>query len=365
MKDYVISGNRKLRLGVTTGSCATAAAKAASILLLSGESVDKVHLHTKNGVPLILDVFVDDNIFAGHASCFVIKDAGDDPDVTNGIKIIATASKIDHGIEIDGGKGVGKVTRSGLKIPVGHAAINPVPLDMIKTEVMSIAKTYGYTGGLKIIISVPDGEDVAKKTMNERLGIVGGISILGTTGIVEPMSQKALIDTIKTEIDVHVSEGKGRLIVTPGNYGRDFAKDVLNLNIDEALKCSNFIGETLDYAVYSGIKDMLLIGHAGKLIKIAGGIMNTHSSMADCRMEIMAAHCAVAGVSAEDIAKIMDCVTVDAAIEIIRNMKIYKQILLSLERKIGFHIKERTKGLINVRYIVFTQEYGVLIDSEI
>jgi len=365
MDDYIVSGNKRLRRGFTTGSCAVVAAKAATILLLSGESVKKIHFNTKYGSSLLLDVFTDDYACDKYASCFAIKDAGDDPDVTNGIKIVATVSKIDTGIQIDGGKGVGRVTKTGLKIPVGDAAINPTPLNMIETEVTSVIKTYQYTGGLKIIISVPNGEEIAKKTMNERLGIINGISILGTTGIVEPMSEKAIIDTIKTEIDVHVSEGRNILIMTPGNYGRDFAKDILNININDAVKCSNFIGEALDYAIYSGVKEMLLIGHAGKLIKLAGGIMNTHSSIADCRMEIIASHCAMAGVSAENIIKIMSCITVDATIEIIRKMEIYDQILCSLERKINFHIKQQTKGCMVVKYIIFTQKYGVLINSQV
>lgn len=360
---YVISGNRTLRKGVTTGSCAAAAAKAAAMFLLSGEIVDIVTFRANNGTPLSLDVFIDDYANSHLASCFVFKDAGDDPDVTNGIKIVATVSKIKTGIEIDGGNGVGRVTRAGLKIPIGAAAINPIPLEMIKTEVMSVVKDYGYAGGLRIIISVPDGENISKKTMNERLGIIGGISILGTTGIVEPMSEKAIIDTIKTEIDVHISENRGNLLVTPGNYGRDFAKNELGLNIDEAVKCSNFVGETLDYAVYSGVREMTLIGHAGKLIKVAGGIMNTHSGIADCRMEIMAAHSAMAGASMETIKQIMECITVDAAIEIIRKESFYLQVWESIGRKIGFQISERTKKVLKIRYIVFTQEHGVLIDS--
>lgn len=364
LKDYVISGSRKLRKGVTTGSCAAGAAKAATILLLSGEAVEMVSFHTKNGTPLTLDCFVDDYIATEQAGCFVLKDAGDDPDVTDGIKIMATVSKISSGIEIDGGYGIGRVTRKGLKTPVGFAAINPVPLEMIEKEVMSVAKGYNYTGGLRIVISAPDGMGIAKRTMNERLGIVGGISILGTTGIVEPMSEKAIVDTIKTEIDVHISEGRGNLLVTPGNYSRDFAMNMLGLNIDDAVKCSNFIGETLDYAVYCGVKEMTLIGHAGKLVKVAGGIMNTHSSIADCRMEIIAAHSAMAGASSEIISQIMDCITVDAAIETLGKGAIYNRVLCSLGKKIGFHIRERTKGDMQVRYIVFTQEYGILIDSQ-
>ena len=354
--------NKKLRTGITTGSCAAAAAKAAALMLLTGEYIQSVAVKAKTGASLVIAVLdIIKNVDS--VSCSVIKDAGDDPDVTNGIKITATVSKIKSDIIIDGGEGIGKVTKPGLKIPVGRAAINPVPLEMIESEVREECLRHKYNGGLHILISAPQGVEIAKQTMNERLGIVGGISILGTTGIVEPMSDKAVIDTIKAEIDVHIAAGEKTLLITPGNYGRDFAKFELGLDIESAIKCSNFIGEILDYVKLMGISDIILVGHAGKLIKLAGGIMNTHSNIADCRMEIVAAHCALAGASREIIQKIMDCITVDATIEIMINNNIKEQVWESIGQKTGFYLRERTKGEVSVNFIVFTNEHGVLINS--
>ena len=350
----------ELRKGVTTGLCAAAAAKAAVITLLTSDTTTEVDVTAKTGAVIKLKV-TDTLREDGVVMCAVQKDAGDDPDVTNGLKIFAAVSKTDtKGISIDGGEGIGRVTKPGLKVPVGKAAINPVPMEMITSAIEGVCGQYLYTGGIKAIIYVPSGAEIAKKTMNERLGIVGGISILGTTGIVEPMSEKALVDTIKAEIDVQAASGKISMLITPGNYGRDFAEKMLGLDISEAIKCSNFIGETLDYISAKGVKRITLIGHAGKLVKLAGGIMNTHSRIADCRMEIIAAHCALAGAETETVRRIMACVTTEAAIDIMAGAGLNEAVWESIGEKIGFHIRERTRGGVEAEYIVFTQEYGVL-----
>ena len=354
---------KAFKSGFTTGLCAAAAAKAATLMLLSSDEVRTVTVTAKTGVSITFKI-TDALKENGTAKCAVLKDAGDDPDVTNGLKIFAAVSKMDTaGIEIDGGEGVGRVTKPGLKVPVGKAAINPVPMEMVNSAIAEICDSCSYTGGIRAVISIPGGAEIAKKTMNERLGIVGGLSVLGTTGIVEPMSLKAILETTKAEIDVQVASGRTSLLVTPGNYGRDFAEKELGLNIEEAVKCSNFIGDMLDYVCVKGIKKITLIGHAGKLVKIAGGVMNTHSNVADCRMEIIAAHCALAGAGTETIRQIMDCVSVEAAIEVMDKSGINDAVWKSIGRNIGFHLRERTKGAVAVEYIVFTQEHGVLFRS--
>ena len=354
-----------LRTGVTTGLCAAAAAKAATVMLLSSRPVEQIEVTAKNGVMIKFDV-IDTVHENGSVKCAVRKDAGDDPDVTNGVKVFAAVTKSDaDGIAVDGGEGVGRVTKPGLKVPVGKAAINPVPMEMIIAEIERIRDWFTYTGGINAVISIPGGEEIAKKTMNERLGILGGLSILGTTGIVDPMSDRAIIETIKAEIDVQTASGKKNLLITPGNYGRDFAGKELGLDIEDAIKCSNFIGETLDYACTKGVERVTLVGHAGKLVKLAGGIMNTHSGIADCRMEIIAAHCALAGAGKETINRIMACVTTEAAIEIMSRLGINDSVWVSIEKKIGFHLLERTRGKLVVEYIIFTQEHGVLIRSTV
>jgi cobalt-precorrin-5B (C1)-methyltransferase len=354
---------KELRTGVTTGLCAAAAAKAATITLLSPDAVRHVTVKTKTGTAVAFDV-TDTVLENGVAQCGVQKDAGDDPDITDGIKIFAAVSKtIAGGIEVEGGEGIGRVTKPGLKVTVGKAAINPVPMEMICSAIAEACGLFSYTGGIRAVISIPDGAAIAKKTMNERLGIVGGLSILGTTGIVEPMSGKAVVETIKAEIDVQAALGRTSLLVTPGNYGRDFAEKTLGIKIEEAVKCSNFIGDMLDYACIKNIDKITLIGHAGKLVKLAGGVMNTHSSIADCRMEIIASHCALAGAGQEAIQGIMGCVTVEAAIVIMTQLGINDAVWKSIGQKIGFHLRERTRGSVTVEYIVFTQEHGVLIHS--
>ena len=328
-----------MRTGFTTGYCAAAAAKAATADLLS------------SGLPM--------------AEHFIQKDAGDDPDITHGVQVFATVSKTNTGcIDIDGGEGVGRVTKPGLKVAVGNAAINPVPMDMIRSAVEEVCTAFNYTQGIKVVISIPGGEEIAKKTMNPRLGIIGGLSVLGTTGIVEPMSNKAIVETIQTEIDVQMACGETKLLITPGNYGRDFAEKQLGIDIQKAIKCSNFIGETLDYAHAKGVKNITLIGHAGKLVKLAGGIMNTHSSIADCRMEIIAAHCALCSVQSADITQIMECITTEAAIDLMNQLGVNQKVWESIGNKIGFHLTQRTRGDITIEYIVFTQEHGVLVHSK-
>jgi cobalt-precorrin-5B (C1)-methyltransferase len=360
--NFVIKNNRKLRTGITTGTCAAAAAQAAVLMLLSNELRNKVTVTTNQGAILTVtlsEIKRNENF----VTCTVIKDAGYDPDVTDGAEITATVSKIESGIIIDGGEGVGRVTKPGLKIPVGGAAINPVPRQMIEREVLNICRQADYCGGISVLISVPKGRDIAKKTMNERLGIVSGISILGTTGIVEPMSERAIIDTIKLEIDMSVFGGRKTLLITPGNYGREFIHTVLGIEIGEAVKCSNYIGEVLDYAILIGMEKVILVGHAGKLVKLAGGIMNTHSGVADCRMEIIAAHSAMYGIPAEAICTIMNSVTVEAAMTVLRQYGIQQDIWNSIGQKIAFHLNARTKGNLPVEFILFTQEDGILIHS--
>ena len=303
----------------------------------------------------------DSVLYENTAVCAIIKDAGDDPDATHGVKVFATVSKTDgDSIEIDGGEGIGRVTKPGLKVQVGKAAINPVPMEMIETAINEVCNQYAHHGGIKAVISIPGGEEIAKKTMNERLGIIGGLSILGTTGIVEPMSERAIIETIKADIDVHVASGNRDLLVTPGNYGRDFAATELGLDINEAIKCSNYVGDTLDYLSTKEIEKVLFIGHAGKLVKLAGGIMNTHSAMADCRMEIIAAHSALAGADASLIGKIMECVSVQGAVELLDEIGINESVWDTIGKKIGFYLSGRIKGSYMIEYIIFTQENGIL-----
>lgn len=269
----VYRGTETLRRGWTTGSCAAAASQAAAILLLTGSAPAEIRLLTPGGVTFNLPV-EQASLHDGEAVCVVRKDAGDDPDITNGVLISSAVRRADSGIVIDGGSGVGRVTRPGLAEPVGEAAINPGPRAQIKAALGRAAQENGYEGGFSVVISVENGEELALQTYNSHLGIIGGISILGTSGIVEPMSEKALVDTICLEMDSLYAAGQRVAFLCPGNYGADFARETLELDLECAVKCSNYIGEAFDHAVVCGYPEILLVGHAGKLVKLAAGVMN-------------------------------------------------------------------------------------------
>jgi len=362
INEFVFTQNKKLRCGYTTGSCAAAAAKAASIMLLSGEIQHEVVIDTPKGIKLALAV--EDIVFDYEGvSCAIKKDGGDDIDCTSGIKIYARVQKSMEGVQIEGGAGIGKVTRKGLACAVGEAAINPVPRKMIQQCLKEVAEKYSYDKGFNVVISVPGGEEKAKETFNPRLGIIGGISILGTSGIVEPMSEKAIIDTIRLEIDSKIASGTKILLICPGNYGRNFAELNFGIDIDEGVKCSNFIGETLDYAVFKGIKKILLIGHAGKLTKIAAGVMNTHSLVADCRNEIFAAHAALAGADKKKVSQLMNAVTTDEMDTLLQKWGLASTVWNSILDKVKFHINHRTKEKCRVEIVIFTNGSGAFLQT--
>ncbi len=365
---YVLKDGKKLRFGYTTGTCAAAAAKAAAYLLFTGRAPKTVHIMTPKGIALDLEVLepslVKDANTCDHdmsASCAIRKYSGDDPDITNGILVYAKVqAKSGPGIDIDGGTGVGRITKPGLKQPIGEAAINPVPREMIRQAVEEAMDECGAVCGLRIEISVPEGVEIAKKTFNPRLGIEGGISILGTSGIVEPMSEEALIESIELEIRQKRALGLERLIITPGNYGADFARDSWKLEDSDLVKCSNYIGRTLDMAVSEGFQEVLLIGHVGKLIKLAGGIMNTHSKEGDGRAEFMAACALRAGADADLARQILECVTTDEMLRLMHEAGLMERAMELMGERIGFYVRHRVKDQITVGVVVFTEAYGML-----
>ena len=320
--EYLYKNHKKLRCGYTTGTCAAAAAKAAAHMLLTGERLSCVRVHTPKGISVTL-ALADITMTETKAVCAVQKDAGDDADCTDKIFIYASVCYgTSDDILIEGGTGIGRVTRPGLEQPVGSAAINRVPREMIKKEVLSELAAAGYDGGMKVIISAPEGAELAKKTFNPQLGIEGGISILGTSGIVEPMSEQAIVDTIRVALKQKKALGYETLLLSPGNYGQQFALETWGIDLDAGVKCSNFIGETLDIASELRFSQILLIGHIGKLIKVAAGVMNTHSSMADARLETLSACALLAGADADTARGILNCTTTDDALQILTDRHI-------------------------------------------
>ena len=366
MKEYVTVDGKELRLGYTTGSCAAAASKAAAIMLLTGKEVQLIRLLTPKGLELELEV-EDIKTEKDAVSCAIRKDSGDDPDVTHGALVYSRASFTDEpGIHIDGGIGVGRVTKPGLDQPVGNAAINSTPRRMIRENLEEVMEMTSYEGGLEVMISIPKGVELAKKTFNPRLGIEGGISVIGTTGIVEPMSEKALTDTIMVELRQKRELGYEYALLTPGNYGSDFIRDGLGLDPEWAVQTSNFIGDSIDMCVKLGFKGALLIGHIGKLVKIAGNMMNTHSKYGDCRMEILGSAAAAFGVKPETAEYILGCAACDEAVRVLREEGIDRDTLDLVSSRIEHNLDSRAfkaceEGQeFETGAIMFSKEYGLL-----
>ena len=351
MKEYVIRDGKRLRMGYTTGSCAAAAAKAAALMLLSGRRKETIRLMTPKGVELTLAV-EDIHSSPDCVRCAIRKDSGDDPDITRDTLIYAEVRKTeDAGIVIDGGQGVGRVTKPGLDQPVGAAAINSVPRRMIGENVSEVCALLGYSGGLRVVISAPEGEMLAKKTFNPRLGIVGGISILGTTGIVEPMSEQALVDTIHVELRQRRESGA------------DYMRAAMGIDPATAVMTSNFIGDTLEMCRELGFHGALLIGHIGKLVKLAGGMWNTHSRYGDCRMDILAACAAAEGLHGAAAEELLQCATCDDALRLLKENDCFDAVLRRLAARIGTMMQYKS-GEMETGAILFSKEYGYLCQTQ-
>lgn len=354
---------KKLRTGYTTGTCAALAAKAAVQYWLDGIMPQTVSVNTPKGVTITVCPTDGgrDNI---GAMCWVRKDGGDDIDATHGMRIGARVEPMTSpktGVMIEGGEGVGVVTKPGLDQPVGSAAINRVPRAMITQAVQDVCAAHNRETAFRVVIVAEGGHEIAKKTFNPHLGIVNGISILGTSGIVEPMSVQALVDTIELCEKQAAALGKKHLILTPGNYGEAFLQE--NHIASQAVavvKCSNFIGEALDMAAEYGFSTVLLVGHVGKLVKLAGGIMNTHSRWADCRTELICAHAAVCGGGQALCQQLMQAATTDACLELLSEAGLKEQVMNSLLAAIQSHLGRRAAGAYRVGAVLFSNEYGEL-----
>lgn len=363
---YIYVGQQKLRRGYTTGSCAAAAAQAAARVLFGEEEPKTVKLTVPKGLTLCIPVCSVQK-YEGQAQASVCKDSGDDPDVTDHIEVVVSIQpNPTPGITIQGGLGVGRVTKPGLEMPVGEAAINKTPRRMIREQIELVQQEHPeWEGvGLLVTVSIPKGEEIAKKTYNPRLGIEGGISVLGTSGIVEPMSEKALTDSIRLELSMLKEVGHKTVLITPGNYGKTFLSEgefsSLAPIAPYAVKCSNFVGDTLDYCVQMGFDTALLVGHIGKFSKLAAGIMNTHSHYADGRLEVFTAHAALCGASRETLFALMQSVTTDEAIALLDREGIREAVLDSMLTKIEEHVRARAGETMQTGVILFSNQYGYL-----
>ena len=361
LEEYIGVGRDRLRCGYTTGTCAAAAAAGAAALLLKGERLPAVRVRTPAGIDVEAELF-HHAAGPGWASCAVEKDGGDDPDITHGslIYVRVACTAVPGGVEIDGGEGVGRVTKPGLDQPVGAAAINSTPRRMIEEQLRAAMARAQYGGGVRAVVSVPGGEALAARTFNPRLGIVGGISILGTSGIVRPMSEAALVDSVKLELNALRAAGVRDILVTPGNYGEDFCRDVLGLRLDRWSLCSNYLGEAIDHAVGLGFRSMLLVGHLGKLCKAAAGNMNTHSKVSDARRETLTAHAALCGGGHSLLRQGYDSPTTDAAVERLSEAGVLPAVMASIGVALDGRLKHRAGPELRIEAVFFSNRYGIL-----
>ena len=364
-----MDSKKELRKGFTTGSCGAAAAKAALYMLLTGSVKDEIEIITPGGAVFrteVKDIFREGN----RMRCAVVKDGGDDPDVTTGLHVTAEVlaeERTDGALEIqiEGGPGVGRVTLPGLDQPVGNAAINRVPRQMIEKELSEVAELLDFRGRIRVILSVPGGEAAAERTFNPRLGIEGGISILGTTGIVEPMSTRAILDTIRVELNQRKAQGDRIAAVSPGNYGLNFMKETYGYDLNRSVKCSNYVGDTVDMVREMDFRGMLLTGHIGKLIKVSGGIMNTHSKEGDARMELLAAGVIRAGGSMDTLRGILNCRVTEEALGIIQTESpaLLRRSMESVLDRILYYLRKRAGAELPVECILYSNEFGLLAAS--
>ena len=360
MEEYVYINGRCYRRGYTTGACAAGAAKAAALMLMTQSLVEEIEIDTPKGIRLKLKV--EDPVVSEYAAkCAIQKDGGDDVDATHQAYIYATVTKSDEkDIRLFGGQGVGVVTQKGLGLEIGAPAINKTPREMILKETASVLGSQGAD----VLIEVPQGEEIAKKTFNPRLGIVGGISIIGTTGIVEPMSDEGWKKSLSLELEMKKQQGLSKIILTGGSHGERFVKEVLKLDSQYIVRTSNFIGYMLDEAKRIGYKEILVVGHLGKLIKVAAGIFNTHSRIADARSEILVANLALMGAPFELIKKVSTCLTTEAATALITEWE-YEGVYPIIAQKCKRHAELRVaEEKIHIEVMLFSLEGKLLGHSE-
>ncbi|MCR4578251.1 MAG: cobalt-precorrin-5B (C(1))-methyltransferase CbiD [Clostridiales bacterium] len=339
-----------LREGFTTGSCAAACALASCLWQRDGECPEKVEIVVPEGrtyAPVIHPLCP--------YRCAVYKDSGDDPDITNGSEVWAEVfvSSEKGDVSFTAGEGVGTITLPGLKLPVGEAAINPVPRQMIAEAVKSVFPD----NAANVTVGIAGGRETAKKTFNPRLGIEGGLSILGTTGVVRPMSEDALTDTIRLEMDMRRQNGAGVLGLVFGSQG-ETALSSLRPNLF-CVQISNFVGFALDTAAELGFEKVVLAGQPGKLAKVAGGCMQTHSKYGDGRREAVTAHLALMGAPKALTEAVMASVTLDGVIPLIRDAG-YGGVWTKLCEAAASYCLARVKGALKVETVMLDGQGNLL-----
>lgn len=341
-----------LRTGITTGTCAAAAAKASAIFLASGRTPQSVTVRNLEGREFLLNVFRDGEYFG------VVKYSGDDrSDVTDGAKIFARVEIIDgeNDIVFMAGKGVGVVTLPGLKVHPGEPAINPVPREMIKRAVREVIPRKS----IRVTISVPNGEELARRTFNPRLGIIGGISILGTTGIVKPMNEQALLDSLTLELSMIHSLGHREIFIAFAGTGEKFTRKIFHAAGRNVIQCGNYPGHVLDESLRFGFTRATICGHPGKLLKLSAGNFITHSKVADGRLESLCAHLALMGASQSLIHRIYHSNTTNEAINII-TAEGFSDVWNNIARVVSLKCEERVNKAMKISAVFIDSDGNIL-----
>ena len=353
----VADTRRALRYGNTTGACAAAAAKAALIALID-RSVDRVGVPSPIGVRFEILVESAKKLSDDTAVATVVKDAGDDIDATDKLEITATVKLTADGkVTIRSGKGIGMVTKPGLAVPVGQAAINPIPRRMIEE---SVREALPAGKGANVTLDIPEGEKVATKTLNAKLGVLGGLSVLGTTGIVKPLSMEACRRSLVPQIDVALSAGFERVFFVPGNIGERITKKLFKPPEDAIVQTGDFVGYMFDKAVEKGVKQILFLGHPGKLTKVAANIFNTHHKVADARNEVVAAYAGAEGADAALINQILQSNTTEEAITLLKQANLSKQVFNRIAERVSQRISERVQQKIKISVILVSLDGEIL-----
>ena len=348
---------RFLKYGITTGATAAAAAKAAVIAALK-EPVDRVVIPTPIGLRFEVPVKYSRKLSNESAEAVAVKDAGQDIDVTDKMEIIATIKLTDDGkITIKSGEGIGKVTKPGLQVPIGEGAINPVPKSMI-TEAIKEVLPVGR--GVEVTISAPEGANIAKKTMNAKLGVVGGVSILGTVGVVKPLSLEACRRSLVPQLDVALARGYKRILFVPGNIGERIAKQQFGVPEDAIVQTGDFVGYMLDKAVEKGVKEIILLGHSGKLVKLAANIFNTHHKVGDARNEVIASYAGAAGAKTETINELLIANTTDEATEILKQANLLEVAYNRISVRVNQRVSDRVENKIKISVVIVAMDGKVL-----
>jgi cobalt-precorrin-5B (C1)-methyltransferase len=348
---------RFLKYGITTGATAAAAAKAAVIAALM-EPVDRVVIPTPIGLRFEVPVKSSRKLGKDNAEAVAVKDAGQDIDATDKMEIIATIRLTDDGkITIKSGEGIGKVTKPGLQVPIGEGAINPVPKSMI-TEAVKEVLPFGR--GVEVTISAPEGANIAKKTMNAKLGVTGGVSILGTVGVVKPFSLEACRRSLVPQLDVAMARGYKRILFVPGNIGERIAKQQFGVPEDAIVQTGDFVGYMLDKAVEKGVKEIILLGHSGKLVKLAANIFNTHHKVGDARNEVIASYAGAAGAKTETINELLVANTTDEATETLKQADLLEATYNRIAVRINQRVNDRVENKIKISVVIVAMDGKVL-----